>query len=134
MNLFFIHRIAVVIAIITGVAGIVACFVAYETREKSHKTIAAILISVCVISGAIAFGVTTQTESFQRQMRTAESNYTGGIERTVTVYSYTGQEIDSWSGKFDVEADGDSNEVMFDSEDGRVIIEGGIVVIKENRE
>lgn len=64
-------------------------------------------------------------------MKSTVSNWTGGLNRTVTVYDYNGQEIKSWTGKFDVTED--DNEVYFDDEnDKRVIIQGGIVINEEN--
>lgn len=70
------------------------------------------------------------TASFDRTMKSTVSNWTGGLNRTVTVYDYNGQEIKSWSGKFDV-TDSD-NEVYFDDENGkRVIIQGGIIINEE---
>ena len=48
----------------------------------------------------------------------------------VLIYDYNGQEIKSWTGKFDVTED--DNEVYFDDENGkRVIIQGGIVINEE---
>lgn len=91
-----------------------------------------ILLALSLVGCGGSFYLNSQTASFKREVRTRESNWNGGIERTVTVYSQTGEKIDEWHGKFDVDCNGKSNEVMFDSEDGRVIIEGGIVVISEN--
>lgn len=71
------------------------------------------------------------TASWDRSMKSTVSNWTGGLNRTVTVYDYNGQEIKSWTGKFDVTED--DNEVYFDGENGkRVIIQGGIVINEEN--
>lgn len=68
---------------------------------------------------------------WDREMKSTVSNWTGGLNRTVTVYDYNGQEIKSWTGKFDVTED--DNEVYFDDENGkRVIIQGGIVINEEN--
>lgn len=69
--------------------------------------------------------------SWSREMKTATSDISGGIDRTVTLYDYDGEVIDSWSGKFDIAED--DNEIYFDDADGkRVIIQGGIVVCEEN--
>lgn len=69
--------------------------------------------------------------SLSREMKTATSDMSGGIDRTVTLYDYDGEVVDSWSGKFDI-AEG-NNEIYFDGADGkRVIIQGGIVVCEEN--
>lgn len=71
------------------------------------------------------------TASWDREMKSTVSNVTSGLNRTVTVYDYNGQEIKSWSGKFDVTED--DNEVYFDDENNkRVIIQGGIVINEEN--
>ena len=71
------------------------------------------------------------TASWDRSMKSTVSNWTGGLNRKVTVYDYNGQENKSWTGKFDVTED--DNEVYFDDENGkRVIIQGGIVINEEN--
>ena len=59
------------------------------------------------------------------------SRFSGGINRTVTLYDNTGKEIKSWHGKFDIESN--DQEVFFDDAQGkRVIIQGGIVVSEED--
>lgn len=68
---------------------------------------------------------------WDREMKSTVSNWTGGLNRIVTVYDYNGQEIKSWTGKFNVIED--DNEVYFDDENGKcVIIQGGIVINEEN--
>ena len=58
------------------------------------------------------------------------SDFGGGLHRTVTVYSNTGEKIKEWNGKFDVSEN--DNEVYFDLNDKRVIIHGGIVINEED--
>ena len=71
------------------------------------------------------------SESQQRELKTIRSDWTGGLNRTVTVYDYNGQKIKSWSGQFDVN-ETDRNSVYFDTADGkRVIISGGIIINEE---
>lgn len=71
------------------------------------------------------------SESQQREIKTIRSDWTGGLNRTVTVYDYNGQKIKSWSGQFDVK-ETDRNSVYFDTADGkRVIISGGIIINEE---
>lgn len=54
-----------------------------------------------------------------------------GIDRTITAYDYTGQEIKSWSGRYDIEEN--ENYIVFDDQDGkRVIIRNAIVIAEEN--
>ena len=60
----------------------------------------------------------------------AGCDFGGGLHRTVTVYSNTGEKIKEWNGKFDVSEN--DNEVYFDLNDKRVIIHGGIVINEED--
>jgi len=92
-----------------------------------RKIIAAISIT---IGCGVALVLSGCSESLKREAKTITSEYTGGLNRTVTVYDYNGKKIDSWIGKFDV-TESDS-EVSFDIDGKRVIIQGGIVINEEN--
>lgn len=61
-----------------------------------------------------------------RMAKSIGSDMSGGLHRTVTVYSNTGEKIGEWNGKFDVSSS--ENETYFDIDDKRVIIHGGIVI------
>jgi hypothetical protein len=75
--------------------------------------------------------LTSCTESTQREIKSIQSNWTGGLNRKVEVYDYNGGLIKSWEGKFDVK-ETDRNSVYFDDADGkRVIISGGIIINEE---
>ena len=89
------------------------------------KRLFAIILLFCV-----AVGMTACTQNFRRNIKTVKSNWTGGLNRTVTVYDYNGGEIQSWTGKFDVTESED--EVYFDINGKRVIIHGGIVINEED--
>lgn len=88
------------------------------------KKIAFLLIVLVFIFGL------TGCQSLSRGMKSLSSDFSGGLNRTVTVYDYNGNEIKSWSGKFDVSES--ENEVYFDIDGKRVIIHGGIVINEEN--
>ena len=78
----------------------------------------------------IVFGM-SHSARFQRNWKSAKSDWTDGLDRTVTVYDYNGKPIKSWTGKFDVSSS--EMETWFDDANGkRVIIHGGIVVNQEN--
>ena len=78
----------------------------------------------------IVLSMCTGCASWRRSWKSFKSDITNGLERTVTVYDYSGEKIKSWSGKFDVSES--ETEVHFDNEDGkRVIIHGGIVINEE---
>ena len=88
-------------------------------------------MKVGLIIGAMLIGVTlfAGSSSVKRDIKSVTSDLGGGLERTVTLYDYTGKEIERWTGKFDVSES--ENEVYFDVDGKRVIIHGGIVVNEE---
>ena len=89
-----------------------------------------ILLALTLVA-MVGLTATSCTESQQREIKSITSNWTGGLNRTVTVYDYNGQKITSWSGQFDVK-ETDRNSVYFDTADGkRVIISGGIIINEE---
>ena len=87
------------------------------------KIIAMILVLITILS-------LTGCASMRRDMKTISSDWSGGLNRTVTVYDYNGNPIQSWTGKIDLsESD---NETWFDLDGKRTIIQGGIIIIQEN--
>ena len=68
----------------------------------------------------------TGCASWKRAWKSFGSDVSGGLNRTVTVYSYDGDILGQWSGKFDV------SETFFDVNGKRVIIQGGIIINEEN--
>lgn len=91
------------------------------------KIIAMILVIALALSA-------TGCATLEREFKTATSDWTGGLNRTVTLYSYDGQVLGSWSGKMDIADSSYEDEIMFDVNGKRVILRPGIgsVVIQEN--
>ena len=88
---------------------------------KKIIALALILVTIFMLTGCA---------SMQRDMKTISSDWGGGLNRTVTVYDYNGNPIQSWTGKIDLsESD---NETWFDLNGKRTIIQGGIIIIQEN--
>lgn len=91
--------------------------------RTSTKVAAAAVASVMVLGlGGCA--------SCDRMGKSISSDMGGGLHRTVTLYDYNGQKIQEWSGKFDVTED--DQEVSFDLDGKRTIVQGGIVVVQED--
>ena len=80
-----------------------------------------ILVTIFMLTGCA---------SMQRDMKTISSDWGGGLNRTVTVYDYTGDPIQSWTGKIDISES--ENEVWFDLNGKRTIIQGGIIIVQED--
>ncbi len=101
-------------------------------REWVYEHPLIIMWIVAAIIIIIIFGVWSNTEGFKRVAKSLDSTFNGGLDRTITLYDYSGNVIDSWTGTFDVQES--ETKVFFDdSETGkRVIIYNGIVVNEEN--
>lgn len=98
-------------------------------RNDKRKIIIFVVIIVAIL--IIAAVLMLNGANFQRGLKSFKSNYSGGLDRTITVYDYNGNVIKSWSGKFDVQES--ETRVFFDDENGkRVIIYNGIVINEEN--
>ena len=88
---------------------------------KKIIALALILVTIFMLTGCA---------SMERDMKTITSDWGGGLNRTVTVYDYNGNPIQSWTGKIDIsESD---NETWFDLNGKRTIIQGGIIIVQED--
>ena len=82
------------------------------------------------VVGIIATLGLSGCSSCSRMTKSVSSDFSGGMERTVTLYDNAGNELKSWHGKIDLESN--DQEVFFDLNGKRVIIQGGIVVSEED--
>ena len=86
-------------------------------------------IAVFALLATMALAL-TGCASWSRAWKSFGSDVAGGLNRTVTVYSYDGDVLGQWSGKFDVS---DSvSETFFAAHRQPVIIQGGIIINEEN--
>ena len=99
--------------------------------NNPKRTVAATVAFILAVVGIIATLGLSGCSSCSRMTKSVSSDFSGGINRTVTLYDNTGNKIKSWHGKFDIESN--DQEVFFDDAQGkRVIIQGGIVVSEED--
>lgn len=97
-------------------------------KKEKYKKIFLNAVPVLII--ACLFLFLFNTESCSRTRKNISSDFGGGIERTVTLYDFYGNEIRSWNGKFDIKES--ENKVLFDDQNGkRVVIYNGVVVSEE---
>ena len=92
-----------------------------------NKSIARAAIAVALFVTTINMGGCASCSRFTKSVG---SDVNGGMDRTVTLYDYSGKEIRSWTGKIDLADTAD--EVWFDLNGKRVNVNGGIVVVEEN--
>jgi hypothetical protein len=114
--------------------GAIAADKQYEKGLKvglSIATAATVLITTLICGAYIWYRL--NSESGRRALKDQQSNLSGGIERTVSVYDINGQLIKEYSGKFDVETDRESY-ILFDDEDGNrhmIYYTTGTIIVDE---
>ena len=91
------------------------------------KIIIAIVLILLILCAICLF---TRSASWNRGWKSFTSDIAGGLDRTITVYDYNGNEIQSWTGKIDISES--ETEIYFDLDGKRTIIHGGIVIVQEN--
>lgn len=86
-----------------------------------------------IVAGFIGFTLLAVgcSESMQRELKTMKSEYVGGLERTASVYSGSGELIAQYKGRFDVQSSEYGNKVLFDVDGKRVVIYNATVIIEE---
>ena len=87
------------------------------------KFIAIVLVLIMSLS------MFTGCASWQRSVKSTVSDFTGGLYRRVTAYSYDGDVLGVWEGKFDVSES--STETFFDLNGKRVILQNCIIINEE---
>ena len=95
---------------------------------KTHKSLLlAVAVTIAFVLGTLLSGCGA---SFERSVKDFQSEYSGGLNRTVTAYSMTGEKIGEWKGKIDIEIS--DNKVKFDLNGKRTIIYNAIVITQED--
>lgn len=87
-------------------------------------------IIVGVLTIGIIFLLCGCGESWERTKKDWNSEYNGGLERTISVYSYEGNLLKTYKGKCDIE-ENESNKILFDINGKRVIIYNAVVIAEE---
>lgn len=125
-----------IITIIIAAFAIVICMANYDEKNGAIIVAITILVAVFVIFG-LNRGMSwwfSNTESGKRAIKTQESNFEGGINRSVKVYDAVGNVLQEYSGRFDVDFDGDEQRILFDDENGKrhvIYFKTGTVIVEE---
>lgn len=87
------------------------------------------IMAVAIVIIVLVVGL--NSAKIRRRIKTMQSGFNNGIDRTITLYDYNGNEIRTWTGTFDVTKS--ETGIMFDDQEGkRTIITNGIIVNQEN--
>ena len=80
----------------------------------------------------LAVGLAGCTEGTQRSIKTTVSEWTGGLNRTATLYTNDGKPIKTREGKFDLQSAEHTDRCrLFDVNGKRNVVCGGILVVEE---
>lgn len=105
-----------------------------DPKTKVIVLLIEIVLMIAVVGGCAIYN--TRTETGKRHLKTWESETSGGIDRTITVYDIEGEEIAKYSGRFDIEESSQEGvvKIKFDCDGKRHIIyaQTGTVLIDEN--
>lgn len=83
------------------------------------------VVALLVIGGGLFI---LNTESFQRKVKSIQSEYLGGLKRECVLASINGTVIQKYSGKIDFAKTNEANKILFDLNGKRtiVVVGGGI--------
>ena len=88
-----------------------------------------------LIVGIVLIGIVLVTAtgcmSFERGMKDLGSNMSG-LDRTVKVYSYSGELLQTYKGRFDISEGSDGTKIKFDLDGKRIMIYNAIVIVEED--
>ena len=87
-----------------------------------------VLFVACALLGLYIIFNTGSVNIFKKNL---QADIGAGLNRTVTVYTNTGIPIKTWQGKIDI-ACNDNWVNMLINGDKRIIIKGGITIVKEH--
>lgn len=119
----------IIVGVLLALVGIIMFFYMIVTEDNHGIGIAGGII--CLL-GLMMFACGIyNTESVQREIKTLSSDLNGGLNRTLTVYDYTGNEIKSYTGKFDI-SNNDQGVIRFDINGKRHLVYNGIVIVDEH--
>ena len=94
--------------------------------KKIALIVVAVIVAVLLLIGFIYFS----RSSTQRSLKDLRSEYTGGLNRTLTVYSYDGKKIAEYDGKIDI-AERSDGVVKFQLKGMRYIYYNALVEVIE---
>lgn len=94
----------------------------------SKKTIMG--ASALAVAGVLAVGL-SGCASCDRMAKSWDSEISNGMNRTVVLYDYEGDELARWEGRIDLQVSEEGGHIVFDQDGKRTVIAGGIVVSEE---
>lgn len=103
----------------------------YAKKRKKLKMMRIGALTTAALLAAVVIGALFTSQSAQRWLKSLKSEYTGGLQRTVTVYGPDGKAIRNWEGKVDIEENSYGNKVLFELDGKRKSVYNAVVIVEE---
>ncbi len=92
------------------------------TDTKNRRKVVLAVVGILVTALSVLFiWLALTSSSCSRTVSRWEAEYGHGVDRVVTLYSATGEEIGTWQGIIDVSYETDRVDLLFFDENGTVI-------------
>ncbi len=100
--------------------------------KKRYIAHAFAIFSMLLLFSACSNTPPPPTAEAERQLKDAQSNYYGGLNRTVTVYDQNGRVIKQYEGRIDIDPNSEQGrKVKFELNGKRIIIYNATVIAEE---
>ena len=119
--------LGIITIIIGGIFGIMFICQMLDSRKneadfgKIGIIVLAGICAICVFAGLFITNLGMNAESFKRWQKDLESEYDGGLQRTITVIDKDGEILKEYSGSIDIQST-DGNKLVFVMEGKKYII------------
>lgn len=84
-----------------------------------------------ILSFLCLFLIISGCASIQRGIKDTQSEWSGGLNRVITVYDENGKVIKTYQGKIDLDPDTTGGKIKFELNGKRIIIYNAIVIAEE---
>lgn len=112
-------------------------YLAFELCGGKLRSVMVALTTVCVIVCiASVFTAINHTEGGKRWKKDLQSEFDGGLQRTITIYNQDGEILKSYEGKMDIQSN-EGNKIAFVMDSVKYIIYKGdfdTVIVEEQGE
>jgi hypothetical protein len=103
----------------------------YKEKSMEDKEMSMSKRIIFGVMVAVSLLIFAGCESMGRDIKTTQSEWVGGLDRHISVYSQSGTLLAEYDGRVDIEDSEYGNKVLFDLNGKRTIVYNAVVIIQE---
>lgn len=103
----------------------------YKEKSMEDKEMSMSKRIIFGVMVAVSLLIFAGCESMGRDIKTTQSEWVGGLDRHISVYSQSGILLAEYDGRVDIEDSEYGNKVLFDLNGKRTIVYNAVVIIQE---